>query len=120
LQPIIDPAGNLIGGKMGTQAVPSAASKQSEPMEVPQYGLLKLLVLHLAPGALAALVYLALIPATVRLHFPPMAALLLSGAIALVPLEMGHLLLQGKKLNNRWSFEGIVFIGGIGLAGIIS
>lgn len=93
---------------MGVQAVPSAASKHSEPVEVPQYGLLKLLVLHLAPGALATLVYLALIPATVRLHFPPMAALLFSGALALVPLELGHLLLQGKRLNHRWSFEGIV------------
>lgn len=93
---------------MGAQALTSTASKQSEPVEVPQYGLLKLLVLHLAPGAIATLVYLALTPSTVRLHLPPMAALLVSGAIALVPLEMGHLLLQGKRLNNRWSLEGIV------------
>jgi uncharacterized protein len=89
------------------QAVTSAA-KQSEPMEVPQYDLLKLLVLHLAPGALATLVYLALTPLVLRLHFPAMAALLLSGAFALVPLEMGHLLLQGKRLNDRWSLDGVV------------
>jgi membrane protease YdiL (CAAX protease family) len=37
-----------------------------------------------------------------------MAALLFSAALSLVPLEMGHLLLQGKKLNGRWSLAGIV------------
>jgi len=76
--------------------------------EVPQYGLVKLLVLHLVPGALATLAYLALIPLTNRLHWPAMSALLLSAAIALVPIELGHLLQQGKKRSGRWSLEGIV------------
>ena len=76
--------------------------------DAPQYGFLKLLVLHLAPGALATVAYLALAPLAVQLHFPTMSALLLSGALALVPLEMGHLFLQGKKRNGRWSLEGIV------------
>jgi hypothetical protein len=75
---------------------------------VQQYGFLKLVLLHLAPGALATLVYLALIPLAVRLHLPAMAALLFSGAVALVPLEMGHLLLQGKRLNHCWSLDKIV------------
>jgi len=96
------------GESTNVQAATSAASKQSDLVDAPQYGLLKLLGLHLAPGALTTLVYLALTPLVVRLHFPALAALLFSGAIALVPLEMGHLLLQGKRLNNRWSFEGIV------------
>jgi hypothetical protein len=96
------------GESTNVQAATSAASKQSDLADVPQYGLFKLLVLHLAPGALATLVYLALTPLALGLHFPAMAALLLSGAIALVPLEMGHLLLQGKRLNNRWSLAGVV------------
>jgi uncharacterized protein len=37
-----------------------------------------------------------------------MSALLLAVAVALVPLEIGHLLVQGKRLNGRWSLEGIV------------
>jgi hypothetical protein len=76
--------------------------------DAPQYGFLRLLVLHLIPGAAATLVYLALAPFAVRLHIPTMSALLLSGAVALVPLEMGHLLLQGKRRNGRWSLAGIV------------
>jgi hypothetical protein len=70
--------------------------------------LLKLLVLLLLPGALATLAYLALVPFASRVHFPTMSALLRSAAIALVPLEMGHLLLPGKRLNGRWSLAGIV------------
>jgi hypothetical protein len=37
-----------------------------------------------------------------------MSALLLAVAVAPVPLEIGHLLTQGKRLNGRWSLEGIV------------
>lgn len=76
--------------------------------DAPQYGLPKLLALHLAPGALTTVGYLALAPLAVRLHLPTMSALLLSGALILVPMEMGHLFLQGKKRNERWSLAGIV------------
>ena len=48
---------------MVAQAVASTVSEQSERAEIPQYGLVKLLALHLAPGGLATLVYLALISA---------------------------------------------------------
>jgi membrane protease YdiL (CAAX protease family) len=77
-------------------------------VDVPQYGFWKLLVLHLAPGALSTLVYLALTPLAARLHLPMLSALLIASVVALVPLEIGHLLLQGKRLNGRWSLEGIV------------
>ena len=94
--------------KPNHQAASSLTSEGTSPIDVPQYGFLKLLVLHLAPGVLATLAYLALVPLATRLHFPTMSALLFSAAIALVPLELGHLLLQGKRLNVRWSLEGIV------------
>ena len=78
----------------------------------PQYGLAKLIVLHLAPGALATVAYVALIPLTNGLHWPAMCALLFSAVVALVPIELGHLLLQGKKRNGRWSLDGIVLYRG--------
>jgi hypothetical protein len=90
------------------QSDSSQTSPGTDTVDVPQYGLLKVLVLHLLPGALATLAYLALVPLASRVHFPTMSALLLSAAIALVPLEMGHLLLQGKRLNGCWSLAGIV------------
>jgi len=98
-------------GENRPSQVPSDSSQTSpgtDTVGVPPYGWLKLLVLHLLPGALATLAYLALVPLASRVHFPTMSALLLSAAIALVPLEMGHLLLQGKRLNGRWSLAGIV------------
>jgi hypothetical protein len=90
------------------QAASSVTSQQNYPVDAPHYGFLKLLMLHSAPGALTALVYLALSALALPLHLPTLLALLLAGGISLVPLEMRHLLLQGKRLNSRWSLEGIV------------
>jgi len=98
---------------------PEVLAKKSQPTHIqdgtqprvwnaPQYGFLKLLMLHLGPGGLTTLVYLGLIPLAFRLHLPALSALLLAIAAALVPLEMGHLFLQGKRRNGRWSLEGIV------------
>ena len=75
-------------------------------VDVPQYGFWKLLVLHLAPGALSTLVYLALTALAARLHLPMLSALLIASVVALVPLEIGHLLLQGNLFAHRdWSLE---------------
>lgn len=57
---------------------------------------------------MTTLVYLALVPVAVRLRLPAISALLLAATIVLIPLETGHLLLQGKRLNHRRSLEGIV------------
>jgi uncharacterized protein len=105
---------------MSQQAfAPEVLAKESRPTNIhdvtqlrvssaPQYGFLKLLMLHLGPGALTTLVYLSVTPLAFRLFLPALSALLLAIAVALVPLEMGHLLMQGKRCSGRWSLEGIV------------
>jgi hypothetical protein len=37
-----------------------------------------------------------------------MAAFLLAGAVTLLPIELGYLLLRGRKLNGRCSLQGVV------------
>ncbi len=62
-------------GENRPSQVPSDSSQTSpgtDTVGVPQYGLLELLVLHLLPGALATLAYLALVPPWRRAFiFPP-------------------------------------------------
>jgi hypothetical protein len=78
------------------------------PMAEAQLGLFHLLLLHLAPGAAVAVIFLALTPIAFRMHLPALAAQLVAGLVALVPLEVGFLLLQGKRLNGRCSLKGVL------------
>jgi membrane protease YdiL (CAAX protease family) len=90
------------------QTVPPEPSSSIGKADAPQYSLAKSTMLHLAPGAVAALVYFPLVSVAGRLHLPALAALLFAVTCVLLPLELGHLLIQGKKLNGRWSLNGIV------------
>ena len=72
------------------------------------YSLTKLVFLHLAPGLVILLLYLALIP-FVRSHgWPPFFALLLAAFFGVVPVQLGHLFLVGRKLNHRLSLVGVL------------
>lgn len=76
--------------------------------ETPQYGLGRSLMLHLLPGAFTTLLYVALVSPVTRAGFPPLLALLIATLVGFVPVELGHMLLQGKKLTGRWSLRGVV------------
>jgi hypothetical protein len=66
------------------------------------------IALHLIPGALITAVYFAIAPAVMQAGYPPLMALLLCILVILLPVELGILFYQGRKLNGRWSLEGIV------------
>ena len=76
--------------------------------ETPQYGLARSLTLHLLPGAITTIIYVALVPAVIRAGFPPLFALLVATSIGFVPIELGHLFLMGKRLTGRWSLQGVI------------
>ena len=68
----------------------------------------KLVILHLAPGVAILVFYLALVP-LVRSHgWPPLFALLLAAFFGVVPVQLGHLFLVGRKLNHRLSLTGVL------------
>lgn len=103
--------GAMLAGHQGSDGPVLSPTSQSAN-SIPQYGLPRLVALHLAPGAITAAVYLALTPLAARLHLPLLAVLLAATVVALAPLELGHLLQQGRKLNGLWSLKGIVLYRG--------
>jgi len=66
------------------------------------------LLLHLLPGLLISVGYFALIGPLRRAGFPSIMALMAVAAFFLVPLELGYLLVQGKRANGRYGLKGII------------
>jgi uncharacterized protein len=66
------------------------------------------IALHLIPGTLITAVYFAIAPAVMQAGYPPLMALLLCILVILIPLELGILFYQGRRLNGRWSLEGVI------------
>ena len=67
-----------------------------------------IIVLHLFPGALITAFYFLIGPVLIQVGFPPIIALYLSILLILIPFELGFLFYQGKKLNGRYSLDGVV------------
>jgi membrane protease YdiL (CAAX protease family) len=57
----------------------------------------KLLALHLVPGALITVAFVAFAPLMEAVGFPPIAALLASIAVVLVPIELGIVLRAARR-----------------------
>ena len=81
------------------------ANENPQPLGVRQ-----MLGLHLIPGALITTFYFLTAPAIIRAGYPPLMAILLAILIILIPFELGFLYYQGKKLNGRYSLEGVVLL----------
>jgi membrane protease YdiL (CAAX protease family) len=75
---------------MGTSPIALAAGARS-PIDVRQLSLSTLVALHLIPGALMTVAFLALAPAVEAIGFPPIAGLLIAIVVVLVPFELGVL-----------------------------
>src|SRR5512142_2738321 len=74
--------------------------------------LLTTLFLHLAPGVLIFLFYLASAPLLMARGFPPVTAMLLATIIVAIPLELGELIRRGLRQNGRLSLHGVVTLRG--------
>ncbi len=66
------------------------------------------IVLHLLPGVVTGAVSVALLPAVVAAGYPPHVALVLSVALAMIPVQLGILLYLGYTRNGRLSMQGVV------------
>jgi membrane protease YdiL (CAAX protease family) len=66
------------------------------------------IILHLIPGALITAFFFLTAPVLIQAGFPPILSLYLAILLILIPFELGFLLYQGKKLNGRFSLEGVV------------
>ena len=61
--------------------------------------MLRLIALHLVPGMLATGAYILLAPPLIARGYPALFALLLATAGVLLPLEIGYLLWQAKRMG---------------------
>jgi len=89
---------------MGSSAVPQSYFGEAQ---LP-YSLTKLVLLHLVPGVAILVIYLALVPLARSRGWPPFSALLLAALFGVVPVQLGHLFLVGRKLNHRLSLVGVL------------
>ena len=84
------------------------ATSSTAPDEVEQHSLPATVVYHLLPGLLILAVTVAAVPVVKNAGLPPIAALLLAFLVAQLPVQLGHLLIQGWRRNSRLSLAGIV------------
>ena len=78
------------------------------PQQNEQHSLGKSLLLHIIPGILVTVVFLLLKPLFDSSGFPPLLAFLLAVLLIDIPFMLGVMLNEGKKLNGRFSLEGVV------------
>ena len=86
-------------------ATPSTLSHQSSA-SVEQHSVLRTLVLHLLPGALLLMFFVAIAPILWGLGFPPAMAVYLAIVFVIIPFELGYLIYQARK--NGTSLVNIV------------
>lgn len=78
------------------------------PSTTAKLGPVATVLLHLFPGAACVSVYLALAPAAMTLGWPPLLTSCLCALAVMAPLELGHLLLIGRRQTGRWGLRGAV------------
>lgn len=73
-----------------------------------QHPLLKSILLHIIPGLLTTLAIMLFKPLVDLTRFPPLLAFLLAVLLIDIPFMLAVMLNEGKKLNGRFSLEGVV------------
>jgi len=91
---------------MGIGTSPGSTRLTDETVE--QHSLVQAIVLHLAPGAIASIIYVLMVPLFDRLGFPSIMVLYLPMILTIIALELAYLFQQGVKKNGSRSLKGIV------------
>ena len=73
--------------------------------DLENHSLARTIVLHLLPGLLILLFYIATAPIALKTGFPPLMALLIAVGVVLIPFELGYLIFQAKKRNGAFSLS---------------
>ena len=73
-----------------------------------QHSLVQSIMYHLLPGICVLVSFIVLAPILDRLALPSAMTLFIIIGCVLVPVELGILLYQGKKLSGRFTLKGVV------------
>ena len=76
--------------------------------EYPQHSVLASIGLHIIPGILLTAVFILLKPLIANIGYPPLLAFILAVLLVDIPFQLGVMYYQGKKLNGRYTLQGIV------------
>ena len=88
---------------------PASQSTGPQPVSpVQRLSIWNTILLHLFPGALITAFFFLTAPVLIQAGFPPIMSLYLAILLILIPFELGFLFYQGKKLNRRYSLDGVV------------
>jgi hypothetical protein len=86
----------------------SSSTSITATAEYSQHSILKSIGLHVIPGILLTAAFIVLKPVVVGIGYPPLLAFILAVLLVDIPLQLGIMYYQGKKLNGRLSLQGIV------------
>jgi len=75
---------------------------------IEKHSMAQSVILHLLPGFLVGTFYFLARPSVAKMGYPSIFALLLAFAFILIPVELGFLLVQGKKKTGRFTLQGII------------
>ena len=76
--------------------------------QIKKHSILESIILHLAPGILIEGGYFLLRGTVQYFGYPTIFALVLAVIFILIPVEIGYLLLQGKKRSGRLTLNGMI------------
>jgi membrane protease YdiL (CAAX protease family) len=76
--------------------------------KVDQHTVARSIVLHLWPGFANTVIFYAAAPFVMMAGYPPIAAALIGGALAVVAGELGWLLYEAHRRTGRWSLSGVL------------
>jgi len=76
--------------------------------QIEKHSLTQSVILHLLPGILVGCSYLLARQPVVNMGYPSIVALILAYAFILIPVELGYLLYQAKKMTGRFDLREIV------------
>ena len=79
-----------------------------EQDQIEKHSTAQSVILHLLPGILVGGFYFLARQPVANLGYPSIFALLLAFAFILIPVELGFLLVQGKKRTGRFTLQGII------------
>ena len=82
--------------------------KTEKNTEFLQHSLWKSTLLHILPGALATIAFIVLKPLFDSSGYPPLLAFLLAVLFVDVPVMVGIMLFEGKRLNGRFVLDGVL------------
>lgn len=82
-------------------------NESSASVYIDKHSIGKSIFLHLIPGVIVTVLYIALIPLVRSVGYPSILALFLAVIAGVIPFQFGYVLYHAKKKNGNFSLKGV-------------